>query len=77
MTGWAKPVVVLTVLAALIVANILEFRAKRHKDRTWLVGIELEDRLAVSQYRQVQNIEQLLHIVASTLIATLVTLLWT
>jgi hypothetical protein len=77
MIGWAKPVVILTTLGTLIVANVLEFRAKRRRESAWLAGPDPQDRLAAAQFRQVQNIEQLLHIVASTLIALLVALLWT
>jgi hypothetical protein len=80
MKEWLKPVAILGTLFILLAANILEFRAKRRSDLALIASLEQEaprERLAAKQYRQTQNIEQLLHIIVTLLFAILVSLLWT
>jgi hypothetical protein len=79
MTGWVKPAVIAGALVVLIVANVIEFRAKRRGTEALTSLLEQAsppERLAVLQYRQTQNIEQLLHIILTTLFAILAALLW-
>jgi hypothetical protein len=79
MSGWVKPIVILGALAVLIAGSILEFRTKRRDDRPMIQALEQtspQDRLACKQYLQTQNVEQLLHVVVTTLVAILVALLW-
>jgi Mg2+/citrate symporter len=79
MTGWLKPAVIAGVLVVLVVANVIEFRAKRRAGAALTNLLEQaspSERLAVLQYRQTQNIEQLLHIILTTLFAILAALLW-
>lgn len=63
----------------MISLNILEFRGKRRKDAAEMARFDAPDRLetwlALRQYRQTQNIEQVLHILNTVLIATLVAVL--
>ncbi len=76
---WLKPTVILFVLFALIGANIIEFRAKRRQDKALLVLLRdgsPQDQLAAGLYCQSQNIEQLLHVAVSILVALLVSSLW-
>jgi hypothetical protein len=71
--------VILGALAVLVAGSILEFLTKRRDDRSMIQALEQaspEDRLACKQYLQTQNVEQLLHVVVTTLIAILVALLW-
>ena len=61
----------------LITANVIEFRARRRADAmAALEGGQPHERLLVKQHRQTQNIEQLLHVIATVLFAILVALLW-
>ncbi|PIL20090.1 hypothetical protein P775_11460 [Puniceibacterium antarcticum] len=72
---WIRPVLILGALAALITLNIIEFRGKRKQDALDMAAVARSDNpdtmLAHRQYRQTQNIEQVLHIVNSVLIALL------
>lgn len=79
MTEWLRPALILGVVMMLITANVIEFRAKRHADASALAALdggEPRERLLVKQYRQTQNIEQLLHVIATLLFSILVALLW-
>ena len=79
MSGWVKPILVLGAFVILVTGNILEFRTKRRGARSMIQALEQgspQDRLACKQYLQTQNIEQLLHVVVTTLVAILVSLLW-
>lgn len=79
MDSWWKPLVIICVLAALITINVFEFRAKRRGDRTLTAMLEQgtpTEQLVLRQYRQTQNIEQLLHVTVTMLFAVLVALLW-
>lgn len=66
-------------VAILITLNVLEFRGKRRQDREKLAALEPDDRpeiwLARQQYLQTQNIEQVLHILNTVLIAILIAVL--
>lgn len=76
---WLKPTCIIGVLAVLIIANAVEFRIKRRSDQSLLEQLpetNPSSQLLVRQYRQTQNIEQLLHVISSVLIAILVALLW-
>jgi hypothetical protein len=79
MNGWLRPALILGVVMVLIMANVFEFRAKRRADASALAALEggePRERLLVKQYRQTQNIEQLLHVIATLLFSILVSLLW-
>jgi hypothetical protein len=79
MTEWFRPTLILSVVILLIVANVIEFRGKRRGDADAIAALdhgEPGERLLVKQYRQTQNIEQLLHVIATLLFSILVTLLW-
>jgi len=66
-------------IVILIVLNVLEFRGKRQQDRSTLAALESDERpemwLARKQYLQTQNIEQVLHILNTVLLAILIALL--
>lgn len=76
---WIRPALILGALAVLISLNIIEFRGKRKRDAEELAAVASSDtpetKLAHRQYLQTQNIEQVLHIVNSVLIAILVAVL--
>ena len=76
---WIRPSLILGALVVLIVLNGVEFRGKRRRDAQALVAIATSDKpelmLAHRQYLQTQNIEQVLHIVNSVLVALLIAVL--
>jgi len=78
-SGWIRPVLILGAVAVLIVLNVLEFRGKRQRDLSRLSALDADDRpeiwLARQQYLQTQNIEQVLHILNTVLIAILIAVL--
>ncbi len=78
-SNWIRPLLILGALAALIVLNILEFKAKRKRDATEMAEIAASKEpaimLAHKQYLQTQNIEQVVHIINSVLIAMLLAVL--
>ena len=78
-SSWVRPVLILGAVVILIVLNVLEFRGKRRQDRSDLAALESDDRpeiwLARKQYLQTQNIEQVLHILNTVLIAILIAVL--
>ena len=79
MTGWLRPAIILGVVMLLVTANVIEFRAKRRADADAMAALEggqHHERLLVKQYRQTQNIEQLMHVIATLLFSILVALLW-
>ena len=63
----------------LIALNVIEFQGKRRRDSEEMATIAASPKpelmLAYRQYRQTQNIEQVLHIVNSVLIALLIAVL--
>jgi hypothetical protein len=76
---WIRPALILGALVILIVLNVIEFAGKRKRDAQDLAGVAASDRpeiiLAYKQYLQTQNIEQVIHIVNSVLIALLIAVL--
>jgi len=76
---WIRPALILGALAVLITLNVIEFRGKRKRDAEEMAAIVTSDKpetmLAHRQYLQTQNIEQVLHIVSSVLIALLIAVL--
>jgi len=76
---WIRPALILGALAVLITLNVIEFNGKRKRDRQEMAAVvssdKLELMLAHRQYLQTQNIEQVLHIVNSVLIALLIAVL--
>lgn len=78
-SGWIRPALILGALVVLIVLNVLEFRGKRRQDHSKLAILEADERpevwLARKQYLQTQNIEQVLHILNTVLIAILIAVL--
>jgi len=77
--NWLRPALILTALFVLVTLNVLEFRGKRKRDAVELIDVLTDNRpellLAHKQYLQTQNIEQILHIVNTVLIALLVAVL--
>ena len=77
--NWIRPVFILGALVLLIVSNVLEFKGKRKRDATDKVAITAPSDPAVilahKQYLQIQNIEQVAHIINSVLIAILLAVL--
>lgn len=76
---WIRPSLILGALMVLIVLNVIEFQGKRRHDTQAMAAIAASDKpelmLAHRQYLQTQNIEQVLHIVNSVLIALLTAVL--
>lgn len=79
MDGWVRPGLILGALAVLIVLNVLEFRAKRRRDREEMQRLGVDERpeawLARQHYVVAQNTEQVLHVINAVLIALLVAML--
>ncbi len=80
MDGWVRPAIILGAVFLLIALNVLEFSGKRRADRDAVAQIEadasLKAHFAAKQAQLTQNIEQLLHMIATLLFAILVALLW-
>ncbi len=74
-----RPTFIVGALAVLIALNVIEFKGKRRRDGAELSALATSDKpelmLAHRQYLQTQNIEQVLHIVNSVLIALLIAVL--
>jgi Mg2+/citrate symporter len=80
MADWLRPALILGAVAALIVANVLEFRAKRRADRARMdrFGGDEDDAhawFARRRHETLQNIEQVMHILNTVAIAVLVAIL--
>lgn len=79
MDGWLRPALILGAVAVLVVANVLEFRAKRRADRAalarWPEPDGPEAWLARRRHETLQNIEQVLHILNTVAIALLIAVL--
>ena len=79
MSDWLRPALILGAVAVLVTLNVLEFRAKRRADRKALARWPVDDSPAAWHARQrhamLQNIEQLLHIVTTLLVALLIAVL--
>jgi hypothetical protein len=80
MDAWVRPTVVIGTVLILITLNVLEFRGKRRQDHQNTTVLktkpELDGFFAGKQYALTQNIEQLLHMIATIQFAILVALLW-
>jgi len=76
---WIRPTLILGAVAVLLILNVLEFRAKRRADRKALERFAADDSAATWLARQrhatLQNIEQVLHIMNTVLIAILIAIL--
>ena len=79
MEGWLRPTLILGAVVVLVVLNVLEFRAKRRADRAEMARFPADDGpeawFARKRHAALQNIEQVLHIVNTVLIAILVAIL--
>ena len=79
MADWLRPALILGAVAVLVVLNVLEFRAKRRADRAalarWPEAEGPDAWLARRRHETAQNIEQVLHIVSTVLIALLIAVL--
>ncbi|MBK5927742.1 hypothetical protein [Rhodobaculum claviforme] len=79
MDTWIRPALILGAVAVLITLNVLEFRAKRRADRAaldrWPQTDSPQAWLARRRHETLQNIEQVLHIVSTVLIAILIAVL--
>ena len=79
MADWMRPGLILGAVAVLLVLNVLEFRAKRRADRAEMARFEpdasAEAWFARKRHETLQNIEQVLHIINTVLIAILIALL--
>lgn len=79
MDGWLRPALILGALGVLITLNVLEFGGKRKKDAQEMAAFAADGRpeiwLARRQYLVAQNIEQVVHIVNTVLIALLIAVL--
>ena len=77
--SWIRPALIVGAVIILIGINAFEFRGKRRKDAETLDAMpdpgERTAWLARQQYEQTRNIEQVLHIMNTVLIATLVAVL--
>ena len=79
MADWIRPALILAAVAVLVVLNVLEFRSKRRADRAALARWPDDDSaatwLARKRHETLQNIEQVLHLVNTVLIALLIAVL--
>ncbi len=78
MADWMRPTLILGAVAVLLVLNVLEFRAKRRADSAELARFAPDDSaeawFARKRHAMMQNIEQVLHIINTVLIAILIAL---
>ena len=79
MADWMRPALILGAVAVLLVLNVLEFRAKRRSDSTEMARFAPDESaeawFARKRYMTLQNIEQVLHIMNTVLIAILIAIL--
>lgn len=80
MEPWLRMTLILGAVAALVVLNVLEFRAKRRADEKEMQRFAEEGDPAATWFARkrhmtLQNIEQVLHIMNTVLIAILVAIL--
>lgn len=82
METWVRPVLILGAVAALIVANVLEFRSKRRADAARMDRFAAERAeedaatwFARRRHETLQNVEQVLHLVNTVLVAILIAIL--
>mgnify|MGYP006277735757 FL=1 len=76
MDTWLRPTLILGGVALLVALNILEFRAKRRADAEEMARLADDQGpeiwFARKRHAALQNIEQVLHIVNTVLIAILI-----
>jgi len=80
MEPWLRMTLILGAVGALVVLNVLEFRAKRRADEKEMQRFADDDAdpatwFARKRHMTLQNIEQVLHIMNTVLIAILVAIL--
>ena len=79
MDAWLRPTLILGAVAVLLVLNVLEFRSKRRADRIEMERWAEEDGPSIwfarKRHAALQNIEQVLHIINTVLIAILIAIL--
>jgi|GEM_PF-3702270 len=79
MEPWLRMTLILGAVAALVVLNVLEFRAKRRADEKEMQRFADDGDPATwfarKRHMTLQNIEQVLHIMNTVLIAILVAIL--
>jgi len=79
MEPWLRMILILGAVAALVVLNVLEFRAKRRADEKEMQRFADDGDPATwfarKRHMTLQNIEQVLHIMNTVLIAILVAIL--
>ncbi len=79
MEDWVRPTLILGEGAVLLLLNVLEFRSKRRADRAETARFADDDSptmwFARKRHATLQNIEQVLHIINTVLIAILIAIL--
>jgi hypothetical protein len=79
MEGWLRPMLILGAVVVLFVLNALEFRSKRRADAVEMERFQAKDGpefwFARKRHEALQNIEQVLHIVNTVLVAILIAIL--
>lgn len=79
MTDWIRPILILGAVAVLLILNMLEFRAKRRAERAEMARFGQDDSADAwfvrKRHAMIQNIEQVLHIINTVLIAILIAIL--
>jgi hypothetical protein len=79
MEPWLRTTLILGAVAVLIVLNVLEFRAKRRADEKEMQRLADDGDPATwfarKRHTTLQNVEQVLHIMNTVLIAILVAIL--
>ena len=79
MEAWLRPSLIIGAVAVLIILNVLEFRSKRRADAAEMERFAENDSaemwFARKRHAALQNIEQVLHIVNTVLIAILIAVL--
>jgi hypothetical protein len=79
METWLRTILILGAVAALVVLNVLEFRGKRRADEEEMQRFADDGDPATwfarKRHKTLQNIEQVLHIMNTVLIAILIAIL--
>ena len=79
METWLRPTLILGAVVVLVILNILEFRSKRRADRAEMERFAEDDSpetwFARKRHATLQNIEQVLHLINTVLIAILIAVL--
>ncbi len=79
METWLRPTLILGAVAALLVLNVLEFRSKRRADAARMDRFDDADGAEIwfarRRHETLQNVEQVLHVINTVLIAILIAIL--